>query len=148
MKMAVIGGGTMGNGIAHVFAQHGHGSLHVLLADIDVGVAAWPQPGFGVVQLGDRRAFQQQEGNALVLQQIGQAAGGGIQQQLLGSLRPGHCRQLLLDRFRNPVDASCANLPQQQRTDAVPTNVLQQNVIAVNGEIDRRARDGVGQAAP
>jgi 3-hydroxybutyryl-CoA dehydrogenase len=24
MKMAVIGGGTMGNGIAHVFAQHGH----------------------------------------------------------------------------------------------------------------------------
>lgn len=25
MKVAVIGGGTMGNGIAHVFAQHGHG---------------------------------------------------------------------------------------------------------------------------
>jgi len=24
MKVAVIGGGTMGNGIAHVFAQHGH----------------------------------------------------------------------------------------------------------------------------
>ncbi len=24
MKIAVIGGGTMGNGIAHVFAQHGH----------------------------------------------------------------------------------------------------------------------------
>ncbi len=24
MKMSVIGGGTMGNGIAHVFAQHGH----------------------------------------------------------------------------------------------------------------------------
>ena len=24
MKMAVIGGGTMGNGIAHVFAQNGH----------------------------------------------------------------------------------------------------------------------------
>ena len=24
MRVAVIGGGTMGNGIAHVFAQHGH----------------------------------------------------------------------------------------------------------------------------
>jgi 3-hydroxybutyryl-CoA dehydrogenase len=24
MRVAVIGAGTMGNGIAHVFAQHGH----------------------------------------------------------------------------------------------------------------------------
>ncbi len=31
MKMAVIGGGTMGNGIAHVFAQHGH---EVTLIDV------------------------------------------------------------------------------------------------------------------
>jgi 3-hydroxybutyryl-CoA dehydrogenase len=31
-KVAVIGGGTMGNGIAHVFAQHGH---EVTLIDID-----------------------------------------------------------------------------------------------------------------
>jgi 3-hydroxybutyryl-CoA dehydrogenase len=31
MKVAVIGGGTMGNGIAHVFAQHGNG---VILIDV------------------------------------------------------------------------------------------------------------------
>jgi 3-hydroxybutyryl-CoA dehydrogenase len=31
MKMAVIGGGTMGNGIAHVFAQNGH---EVTLIDV------------------------------------------------------------------------------------------------------------------
>ncbi len=31
MKVAVIGGGTMGNGIAHVFAQHGH---EVTLVDV------------------------------------------------------------------------------------------------------------------
>ena len=31
MQVAVIGGGTMGNGIAHVFAQHGHG---VTLIDV------------------------------------------------------------------------------------------------------------------
>jgi 3-hydroxybutyryl-CoA dehydrogenase len=32
MKVAVIGGGTMGNGIAHVFAQHGH---EVTLVEVD-----------------------------------------------------------------------------------------------------------------
>ncbi|HRP07743.1 MAG TPA: 3-hydroxyacyl-CoA dehydrogenase NAD-binding domain-containing protein, partial [Gemmatimonadales bacterium] len=31
-KVAVIGSGTMGNGIAHVFAQYGH---DVSLIDID-----------------------------------------------------------------------------------------------------------------
>jgi 3-hydroxybutyryl-CoA dehydrogenase len=31
MKVAVVGGGTMGNGIAHVFAQHGH---EVVLIDV------------------------------------------------------------------------------------------------------------------
>src|SRR5688500_10196924 len=31
-KVAVVGGGTMGNGIAHVFAQHG---FDVTLIDID-----------------------------------------------------------------------------------------------------------------
>ncbi len=35
MKVAVIGGGTMGNGIAHVFAQHGHA-----VALIDTGADA------------------------------------------------------------------------------------------------------------
>ena len=34
MKVAVIGGGTMGNGIVHVFAQHGH---DVTLIDLDRG---------------------------------------------------------------------------------------------------------------
>ncbi len=34
MKVAVIGGGTMGNGIAHVFAQHGH---DITLIDLDRG---------------------------------------------------------------------------------------------------------------
>ena len=33
-KIAVIGAGTMGNGIAHVFAQHGH---EVALVDLDQG---------------------------------------------------------------------------------------------------------------
>ncbi|MCS6969376.1 MAG: 3-hydroxyacyl-CoA dehydrogenase NAD-binding domain-containing protein, partial [Bernardetiaceae bacterium] len=32
MNVAVIGAGTMGNGIAHVFAQHGH---QVLLVDVE-----------------------------------------------------------------------------------------------------------------
>mgnify|MGYP000110444372 CR=1 FL=1 len=32
LKVAVIGGGTMGNGIAHVFAQHGHDTA---LIDVD-----------------------------------------------------------------------------------------------------------------
>lgn len=36
MKMAVIGGGTMGNGIAHVFAQHGH---DVTLIDVKAELA-------------------------------------------------------------------------------------------------------------
>ncbi|MBK9302611.1 MAG: 3-hydroxybutyryl-CoA dehydrogenase [bacterium] len=34
MKVAVVGGGTMGNGIVHVFAQHGH---DVTLIDLDRG---------------------------------------------------------------------------------------------------------------
>src|SRR4051794_20217901 len=33
-KIAVIGSGTMGNGIAHVFAQHGH---DVALIDVNTG---------------------------------------------------------------------------------------------------------------
>ena len=33
-RVAVVGGGTMGNGIAHVFAQHGR---DVTLIDIDEG---------------------------------------------------------------------------------------------------------------
>jgi len=33
MKVAVIGGGTMGNGIAHVFAQHGHATTLVDMND-------------------------------------------------------------------------------------------------------------------
>lgn len=33
MKLGVIGGGTMGNGIAHVFAQHGHDTVLVDAAD-------------------------------------------------------------------------------------------------------------------
>jgi 3-hydroxybutyryl-CoA dehydrogenase len=35
MKVAVLGAGTMGNGIAQVFAQHGH---EVLLSDLDEGI--------------------------------------------------------------------------------------------------------------
>ena len=36
-RVAVIGGGTMGNGIAHVFAQHGHDvvrEIHRLESDL------------------------------------------------------------------------------------------------------------------
>ena len=33
-KVSVVGGGTMGNGIAHVCAQNG---LHVTLVDVDQG---------------------------------------------------------------------------------------------------------------
>ncbi len=33
MKVAVIGGGTMGNGIAHVFAQYGHATTLVDMSD-------------------------------------------------------------------------------------------------------------------
>jgi 3-hydroxybutyryl-CoA dehydrogenase len=33
-RIGVVGGGTMGNGIAHVFAQHGHS---VVLVDVDQG---------------------------------------------------------------------------------------------------------------
>ena len=32
MRVAVVGAGTMGNGIAHAFAQHGH---PVMLIDVD-----------------------------------------------------------------------------------------------------------------
>ena len=34
MRVAVVGAGTMGNGIAHAFAQHGH---PVMLIDVDAG---------------------------------------------------------------------------------------------------------------
>jgi 3-hydroxybutyryl-CoA dehydrogenase len=37
VKVAVVGGGTMGNGIAHVFAQHGH---QVVLIDVTEEAAA------------------------------------------------------------------------------------------------------------
>lgn len=37
MKVAVIGGGTMGNGIAHVFAQYGHATT---LVDVNEGALA------------------------------------------------------------------------------------------------------------
>ena len=40
MKVAVIGGGTMGNGIAHVFAQNGH---EVTLVDAEQTL--WTAPG-------------------------------------------------------------------------------------------------------
>ena len=40
-KVAVIGAGTMGNGIAHVFAQSGH---DVALVDVN---AALPRAGLG-----------------------------------------------------------------------------------------------------
>jgi len=33
MKVAVVGGGTMGNGIVHVFAQHGHDVVLIDVAD-------------------------------------------------------------------------------------------------------------------
>ncbi len=33
MKIAVVGGGTMGNGIVHVFAQHGHDVVLIDVAD-------------------------------------------------------------------------------------------------------------------
>ena len=36
-KVAVIGAGTMGNGIAHLFAQHGH---HVHLVDVSAAALA------------------------------------------------------------------------------------------------------------
>jgi 3-hydroxybutyryl-CoA dehydrogenase len=36
-KVAVVGAGTMGNGIAHVFAQHGH---EVVLIDVDASALA------------------------------------------------------------------------------------------------------------
>lgn len=39
MKVAVIGGGTMGNGIAHVFAQHGHDVALIDASDAALGRA-------------------------------------------------------------------------------------------------------------
>jgi len=45
MKVAVIGGGTMGNGIAHVFAQHEH---EVVL--IDTSEAALTRARAGIEQ--------------------------------------------------------------------------------------------------